>query len=68
MSRLSLPLSDPVPVAVAAAGVFQLHLEGRHGDKDVDAVVDDKVLLGETNKHRRELDCSCNRSKRKIDI
>ena len=34
--------------------------EGCHGDKDVDIVVDDKVLLGETNKDN-ELDCSsCN--------
>ena len=73
MSRLPLPLllSDRVPVVVAAAVVFLLHLEGgRHGDKDVDrgridilVDVDNGLLRSETNKYN-ELDCSCNRSNR----
>ena len=65
---LQLSLSDCVSVVVAAVVVFRLHLEGRrHGDKDVDreridVVVDDKGLVGETNKHKHKhkLDCSCN--------
>ena len=70
MSRLPLSLSNRIPVIVVAAGVvFRLHLEGGcHGDKDVDIVVDNKVLLGETNKDN-DLDCSsCNQSKQNREI
>ena len=67
MSLLVLPpLSNPVSIViVAAALVFQLHLEGgRHGNKDVDrgrvdAVVDDEGLLSKTDK-QDELDYNCN--------
>ena len=64
MSRLPLTLLDRVPVVVAAAVVFRLHLEaGRHGDKDVDGghgvnVVDDNKRTVEGNKDA--LDCNWN--------
>ena len=61
MSQLPLSLSDCVPIVVAAAAVFWLHLEGRtcHGDKGVDRgranIVDAaKGLLSETNKQIRQ--------------
>ena len=63
VSEFPLPLSDRVLVVVVAAVVFRLHLEGRMSwDEDidrerVDVVVDDKCLLGITNKH--ELDYNC---------